>query len=118
MLAAKKKQIEIHNKLLFPSINKENSSGGQAQPKLRLADLSHNLASSYENNTSVKGGLTSNHNNSDSVGSLRIMGEQPPVVGGISNIRKPAPGQVGKAPNAPRKDNSPPGISQQMSQQQ
>jgi hypothetical protein len=26
MLAAKKKQIEIHNKLLFPNINKENSS--------------------------------------------------------------------------------------------
>jgi hypothetical protein len=30
MLAAKKKQIEIHNKLLFPNINKENSSSGQA----------------------------------------------------------------------------------------
>ena len=117
MLAAKKKQIEIHNKLLFPNINKENSSNGQAQPKLRLADLSHNLASSYENNMSVGGGgLSSNHNNSDSVGSLRIMGEPP--MGGVSNIRKPAPGQVGKAPNAPRKDNSPPGISQQMSQQQ
>jgi hypothetical protein len=26
MLAAKKKQIEIHNKLLFPTINKENSN--------------------------------------------------------------------------------------------
>jgi hypothetical protein len=30
MLAAKKKQIEIHNKLLFPTINKENSNGGGA----------------------------------------------------------------------------------------
>jgi hypothetical protein len=26
MLAAKKKQIEIHNKLLFPTINKGNSN--------------------------------------------------------------------------------------------
>ena len=75
MLAAKKKQIEIHNKLLFPNINKENSH--LPQPKLRLADLSHNLASSYENNLSGPNGsgLTNNHNNSDSVGSLRIMGD-------------------------------------------
>jgi len=111
MLAAKKKQIEIHNKLLFPNINKENSH--QAQPKLRLADLSHNIASSFENNNIVGagGGLTSNNNNSDSVGSLRIMGDGS-VGGGVSNIRKPAPGQVGKAPNAPRKDNSPPGMQQ------
>jgi hypothetical protein len=34
MLAAKKKQLEIHNKLLFPIINKENSTsvvGGGGQ---------------------------------------------------------------------------------------
>lgn len=45
MLAAKKKQLEIHNKLLFPNINKENSLGGGPgpQPKLKIADLSHNL---------------------------------------------------------------------------
>lgn len=69
MLAAKKKQIEIHNKLLFPNINKENNH--QAQPKLRLADLSHNLiaSSSYDNN-----GLSHNVN-TDSVGSLRVIPE-------------------------------------------
>lgn len=87
MLAAKKKQIEIHNKLLFPNINKENSH--LPQPKLRLADLSHNLASSYENN-GPSAGMLNNHNNSDSVGSLRIMGDQPTAA--ISNIRKPHPG--------------------------
>jgi hypothetical protein len=72
--------------------------------------LSHNIASSYENNNHSGGGLGSNHGNSDSVGSLRIMGDASVISGGVSNIRKPAPGQVGKAPNAPRKDNSPPGM--------
>ena len=48
MLAAKKKQLEIHNKLLFPTINKENSSYMPPQTKVKIADLSHNLIS-YEN---------------------------------------------------------------------
>lgn len=76
MLAAKKKQIEIHNKLLFPNLNKENggSSSGipstigsiMAQPKMKIADLSHNLMC-YENGQPVIGML----NNAESVGSLR-----------------------------------------------
>lgn len=81
---------------------------------MRLADLSHNIAASYENGPSMGGGgglLSNNHNNSDSVGSLRIIGDSNlGGGGGVSNIRKPAPGQIGKAPHAPRKDNSPPGI--------
>ena len=43
ILASKKKQIEIHNKLLFPTIitNKENSSGVLAPAKAKMTDLSH-----------------------------------------------------------------------------
>lgn len=48
MMAAKKKQLEIHNKLLFPTINKENTSYLPPQTKVKIADLSHNLIN-YEN---------------------------------------------------------------------
>lgn len=62
ILAAKKKQLEIHNKLLFPSIpiNKENSHLGAPQPKVKIADLSHNLMA-FESNV-VPGGADSNGN--------------------------------------------------------
>ena len=44
MIAAKKKQLEIHNKLLFPQINKENARESIVpQTKVKIADLSHNL---------------------------------------------------------------------------
>lgn len=68
MLAAKKKQIEIHNKLLFPTINKENSNsqGAAAQPRMKIADLSHNLLG-YENGNPIV------NSGNDSVGSLRIV---------------------------------------------
>ncbi len=53
MLASKKKQLEIHNKLLFPNINKENTTNGiLPQPKVKIADLSHNLIG-YENGNAV-----------------------------------------------------------------
>jgi hypothetical protein len=48
MIAAKKKQLEIHNKLLFPQINKENSTSIPPQPKVKIADLSHNLIGCYD----------------------------------------------------------------------
>lgn len=70
MLAAKKKQLEIHNKLLFPNINKEN--GGQALPipqtKVKIADLSHNLLN-YENGNPIP----SSNVAEASSGSLRIV---------------------------------------------
>lgn len=82
MLAAKKKQIEIHNKLLFPTINKENSntqgSGTTAQPRVKIADLSHNLLG-YENGNPIV------NNGNDSVGSLRIVDQS---TGGGVGIRK------------------------------
>jgi hypothetical protein len=82
MLAAKKKQIEIHNKLLFPTINKENSNlqgtGAAAQPRVKIADLSHNLLG-YENGNPIV-----NNSGNDSVGSLRIVDQS---TGGVA-IRK------------------------------
>lgn len=63
MLAAKKKQLEIHNKLLFPQINKENTT--QPQQKVKIADLSHNLIG-YDNT-------------GESSGNLNIIRKQPTV---------------------------------------
>ena len=42
-LVSRRRQIEIHNKLLFPTIatNKENSQA--PQPKVKIVDLQHNL---------------------------------------------------------------------------
>jgi hypothetical protein len=98
MLAAKKKQIEIHNKLLFPTINKENSNaqgtGAAAQPRVKIADLSHNLLG-YENGNPIV------NSGNDSVGSLRIVDQS---TGGVA-IRKKNNQAAGL--NAPRKDNSP-----------
>jgi len=77
MLAAKKKQIEIHNKLLFPTINKENSNNqgsvaAGAQPRVKIADLSHNLLG-YENGNLIGSTISNNINGNDSVGSLRVI---------------------------------------------
>jgi hypothetical protein len=112
MLAAKKKQIEIHNKLLFPTINKENSNsqaGAAAQPRVKIADLSHNLLGYENGNPIIHQGAGVGGN--DSVGSLRIV-DQSTISGGGVPIRKK------NTLNAPRKDNSPgAAISNHMSPQ-
>ena len=77
MLAAKKKQLEIHNKLLFPQINKENSTTQQAQPKVKIADLSHNLIG-FENPDIVRKQPTvKSHNTRKNDGSPSLQSMSP-----------------------------------------
>ena len=103
MLAAKKKQLEIHNKLLFPTINtnKENSSGtgAQGQPKVKISDAQHNLIGFEVGITNLPQG--------DSNGSLRVPESSHHHHHHHHHVNGLRKQPTTKTTNGPRKDGSP-----------